>query len=644
MSDLVHLTINGHKVSVQKGTLLVEAARQASVEIPVFCYHPKLKPVGACRMCLVEIDKIPRLQTACTTPVAEGMVCNSAAPNAIAGQNAVIEMLLANHPLDCPICDKGGECPLQDNTFRFGLGTSRMQEAKRHKDKAFELSSKIVLDKERCIMCYRCTRFQTEIAGDSALVALERGEDSEIGTADGEAFDSPFSGNTIELCPVGALTSRFYRFRARPWDISKTPSVCAGCSVGCNVALHARDGAILRVLSRDNPAIDDGWLCDKGRFETLPPLTHPAHVSGSTASKRPMEPMLRRDGALVPATWNDAIARAVELLRGESLGGKSLGGRAAILAAPTLTNEAVVALDRHLRPLLPQSTIACAGDVHTPWLLQGKISELARCTKIVNVGLDPWSELPVLALWQRKALERGGVIVAVSERNGLWRDTAAWLRADAKQLAATLRELLQALAGGSASESTSAPVAAAARKLQHDGPGALLLGVAAARDASVLELARQLATRLGSNGTGGVCGAPALAPNARGIQEQAPGLAKQSALGAIDALLTLGPVETTSPGRRIVATWTSVPDTPDIEVVLPLAHPYEQTGTWTNLDGHVQKLGRSGFSVRQALPDHVLLAHLCRALGGEPPIDASAVRSPLDAHRGSLVRPPMTPA
>src|SRR6184192_385280 len=188
--DLVTLTINGREATIPKGTLLVEAARQVGIEIPVFCYHPKLRPVGACRMCLVSIEKMPRLQTACTTPVADGMVASSDGTEAIAAQNGVIELLLANHPLDCPICDKGGECPLQDNTFEYGPGASRFTEEKRHKEKAFPLGERIVLDRERCIMCYRCVRFHQEIPGDEALAATERGANSEIATLDGEPYES----------------------------------------------------------------------------------------------------------------------------------------------------------------------------------------------------------------------------------------------------------------------------------------------------------------------------------------------------------------------------------------------------------------------------------------------------------------------
>src|SRR5438874_2562201 len=277
-------------------------------------------------MCRVQIEKLPRLQTACTTPVAADMVVHADTPDVIAAQNGVLELLLANHPLDCPICDKGGECPLQDNTFRYGPGASRFTEEKRHKEKAYPLGPEIVLDRERCIMCYRCVRFHQEIPGDEALAAIERGANSEIATLDDEPYTSLFAGNTIELCPVGALTSRQYRFKARPWDLVRTPSICNGCAVGCNIEVHSRSETVLRVVSRANAAIDNGWLCDRGRFETVP----------SPDACRPNRPMLRRDGGLVEVPWEDALARAVALL----------GTSGGVLASAGLSNEAFWSLQR----------------------------------------------------------------------------------------------------------------------------------------------------------------------------------------------------------------------------------------------------------------------------------------------------------
>ena len=213
----IQLTIDGREVQAAEGAMLVDAAKQGDVEIPYFCYEPKLgQPVGACRMCLVEVEGIPKLQTSCSTPVKDGMVVHTQTERVRTAQNAVVEFLLVNHPLDCPVCDKGGECPLQDITFGWGLGRSRFIEPKRHFEKPLALSPLVAIDRERCILCYRCVRFSQEVAEDYQLIFVERGAESFVGTHDGHPYVAPFSGNIVELCPVGALTSQPYRFRARP--------------------------------------------------------------------------------------------------------------------------------------------------------------------------------------------------------------------------------------------------------------------------------------------------------------------------------------------------------------------------------------------------------------------------------------------
>jgi NADH-quinone oxidoreductase subunit G len=627
--DLITLTINGREVRVPKGTLLVEAAKQVGLEIPVFCYHPKLAPVGACRMCLVEIEKMPRLQTACTTPVADGMVVRSDSPGALAAQNGVIEMLLANHPLDCPVCDKGGECPLQDNTFKYGLGFSRMLEEKRHLDKAFPLSERIVLDKERCILCYRCVRFQREIPGDEALCVIDRGAYGEIGTLPGETFDSIFSGNTIEICPVGALTSRQYRFRARPWDLRRTASVCAGCAVGCNVELHARDGKILRMVARENPAVDDGWLCDTGRFDTLPPL----------AGNRPLRPLVRQNGGLEPASWDEALARAAVLL-GEQ--------RSAVLASPSLTNEALWLLAGPLRQALAGRPIGFWPSVEGGWPVQGAIEALPGATRLVVAGLDPWSALPILALWLRKAALRGGKLVVIGPRNGLFRDTATWLRVDEQQIGATLARLADGLAVGEAegdqqageADEQAALLRRAADDLRGEGPFALLVGSALAREAAGRAQAERLAARLSAGGPAALVGSPSLAANGRGVQEIAPELTAAEVGEGHGALLLLGPGHwPDQPGTRlIVATSGPFDEREAVEVVLPLCHPYEQAGSLTSLEGRVQKLEPSGFGAPTTLPDWSALARLVQALGGQAPGDLNGIRAALAADRPSFAR------
>ena len=265
---MVTFEIDGREVTAPEGVMLVDGAKHGDVEIPVFCYEPKIgPPVGACRMCLVEIEGIPKLQTACSTPVKDGMVVITTSDRVKSAQEAVVEFLLINHPLDCPVCDKGGECPLQDISFGWGAGRSRMIEPKRHFKKPIELSPLIAIDRERCILCYRCVRFSQEVAEDYQLVFLERGDHTFVGTNDGAPYVAPFSGNIVELCPVGALTSTSYRFRARPWDVEDSGSICALCPSQCNIEFTVRDDArIVRVMARDNEDVEDGWLCDKGRY------------------------------------------------------------------------------------------------------------------------------------------------------------------------------------------------------------------------------------------------------------------------------------------------------------------------------------------------------------------------------------------
>ena len=266
-AEQITLVVDGVEVKATEGEMLVDAAKGGDVEIPVFCYEPKLGgPVGACRMCLVEIEGIPKLQTACSTPVRDGMVVYTRTDRVVGAQNAVVEFLLVNHPLDCPVCDKGGECPLQDIAMGWGPGRSRVIDPKRHFRKPAPLSPLVRIDRERCILCYRCVRFSQEVAEDEQLQLLERGSQSYVGTFDERPYIAPFHGNIIELCPVGALTSEAYRFRARPWDIEDGGSICTLCPSQCNVLFTVRDERIQRVLARENDEVDNGWLCDKGRF------------------------------------------------------------------------------------------------------------------------------------------------------------------------------------------------------------------------------------------------------------------------------------------------------------------------------------------------------------------------------------------
>src|SRR4051812_22302811 len=337
----ITFSIDGREVQAPENMMLVDAAKRGDVEIPVFCYEPKLgQPVGACRMCLVEVEGIPKLQTGCSTPVKDGMVVHTQTDRVKEAQEAVVEFLLINHPLDCPVCDKGGECPLQDISFGWGGGRSRFIEPKRHFAKPLELSPLIAIDRERCILCYRCVRYSQEVAEDYQLVLQERGADTYVATFDGHPYVAPFSGNIIELCPVGALTSRPYRFRARPWDIEGAGSVCGLCPAQCNVTFTVRDDRVLRVLARDHAEVDDGWLCDKGRF-----AYQAIHVD-----ERITRPMVRDGGELREVSWEAALERAASgLARAKSSVGAIAGGET--------TNEEGFLVGRIMREALGSGNV-----------------------------------------------------------------------------------------------------------------------------------------------------------------------------------------------------------------------------------------------------------------------------------------------
>jgi NADH-quinone oxidoreductase subunit G len=404
---MVNFSIDGREVSAPENCMLVDGAKYGDIEIPVFCYEPKLgAPVGACRMCLVEIEGIPKLQTACSTPVKDGMVVFTQNERVKTAQNAVVEFLLINHPLDCPVCDKGGECPLQDITYGWGPGTTRFIEPKRHFRKPLELSPLIAIDRERCILCYRCVRFSQEISEDYQLVLQERGAHAYVSTFDGTPYVAPFSGNITELCPVGALTSSTYRFRARPWDIEGSGTVCALCPSQCNVQLTVRDDRVLRVMSRDHDDVDDGWLCDKGRYAFQ--YVH--------SDDRITQPWVREGADLQPASWEKALAAASGAL-------KKASGRVAGIVGGESTNEEAFLLQRLLREGLSSPDIAAApaGDLPAELSLaladprlQAATADLEYAHTVLLLDCDPVDESPVWDLRIRKGVRRHKVKLAVA--------------------------------------------------------------------------------------------------------------------------------------------------------------------------------------------------------------------------------------
>jgi NADH-quinone oxidoreductase subunit G len=460
----ITFTIDGREVRAPENAMLVDAAKYGDVEIPVFCYEPKLgNPVGACRMCLVEIEGIPKLQTGCSTPAKDGMVVHTQSERVRVAQQAVVEFLLINHPLDCPVCDKGGECPLQDITFGWGAGTSRFIEPKRHFVKPLALSERIAIDRERCILCYRCVRFSQEISEDNQLVLVERGAQSYVATFDGHPYEAAFTGNIIELCPVGALTSRPYRFRARPWDVEDAGSVCTLCPSQCNVTLTVRDERVTRVLARDNVEVDDGWLCDRGRFAypalgggpaTAAALADaPATAAAENGGGRITEPMIRDGGQLRTVSWERALTEAVAGLR-------RAGERVGAIAGGQATNEEGLLLARLMREGAgsPHVDSRAAGalelELHLALndpRLQARVSDLEFAHAVLVLDSDPLVDAPILDLRLRKGQRRHRMKLLRATREELLqgpRELAARLGAEGEEIVVLWAERLTAGADG----------------------------------------------------------------------------------------------------------------------------------------------------------------------------------------------------
>jgi NADH-quinone oxidoreductase subunit G len=413
MTDVIRttvtITVNGRAIEAQPGELLIEAAERAGTYVPRFCYHPRMEPVGVCRMCLVEVDG-PRgatLQPACYLKVNEGMNVVTDSEKVKKAQDGVIEFLLANHPLDCPVCDKGGECPLQDQTLAHGSGETRFVEEKRHFVKPIEIGELVLLDRERCIQCARCTRFASEVAGDAQIAFAGRGDLVEVATSPTQPFDSVFSGNTVQICPVGALTAKPYRFSARPWDLEQVESTCTTCALGCRVAVQSSGNRLTRVLGVDSEPVNHGWLCDKGRF-TLDSIDgNEASTDPLLASTRITEPMIRRNGVLAPVSWGEALAEAARLLRDASSTPHGVGA----IGGAALTNEGAFAWERFLRGVLGTENIdAQYGDGLDAALLQAlplaTIDEAANAPTVITLTGDLREELPVLFLRLRESAVR----------------------------------------------------------------------------------------------------------------------------------------------------------------------------------------------------------------------------------------------
>src|SRR4051794_15274834 len=662
--NMVTFEIDGREVRAPEGTMLVDGAKFGDVEIPYFCYEPKLgQPVGACRMCLVEIEGMPKLQTACSTPVKEGMVVITTSDRVKQAQNAIVEFLLVNHPLDCPVCDKGGECPLQDISFGWGAGRSRFIEPKRHFEKPLEISPLVAIDRERCILCYRCVRFSQEIAEDYQLVFLERGDHTFVGTHDGHPYVAPFSGNIIELCPVGALTSRAYRFRARPWDIEDSGTVCMLCPSQCNVKLTVRDDAkVVRVLARDNEEVDDGWLCDKGRFG----------YQSFRADERITVPMARIGGFLRETPWERALSDAASLL-------EKSGARTAARVGGKATNEEGFLVQHLMRSGLGAQDIAAGGAGAAAGSLaralarvdlSAWVSDIDHADAILVLDTELVDEAPILDLRVRKAVRRNGarLVVASSRPSTLDGAASAALRFAPGAAEAALGALAASLdcsrAGGSLDDlASSAPasegfipgrtngrraggadaVRALAQIVREAGDVVIIWGERVTRgerggQAGQALLAVADALGIGGKQESGLIGIPAEA-NGRGLREV--GCAAGLGPGLTDAdgptadgdgallLFEADASEAEMAAASAVIAFASFPTEAleaQADVVFPAPVYAEKEGTVTHPDGRVQRVRQALGHAGESRPGWWVLEELCRRLdAGTGSLSAAAV-------------------
>jgi NADH-quinone oxidoreductase subunit G len=416
----VSLTVDGIATTAPKGELVIRVAERLGIAIPRFCDHPLLDPVGACRQCLVEVEGQRKPLASCTTTVTDGMVVKTqhSSPVADKAQQGVMELLLINHPLDCPVCDKGGECPLQNQALSNGRGETRFEGVKRTFAKPINLSTQVLLDRERCVQCARCTRFSEQIAGDPFISLIDRGASQQVGVsvAGDQEFSSYFSGNTVQICPVGALTGAAYRFRARPFDLVSSPSACEHCASGCALRTDHRRGKVLRRMAGEDPQVNEEWNCDKGRWA----------FRYAASADRIRTPLVRRDGDLVPASWPEALDYAAAGLRAaRSAAGVLVGGRSTLEDAYAYAKFARVALDTNdidfrARPHSPEEAEFLAAHVagHSPaagGALGPTYQDLDEAPAVLLVGFEPEDESPIVFLRLRKAVRKNRLrVVAIA--------------------------------------------------------------------------------------------------------------------------------------------------------------------------------------------------------------------------------------
>ncbi|WP_204013122.1 NADH-quinone oxidoreductase subunit G [Sphaerimonospora thailandensis] len=615
--DMVTLTIDNFQVSVPKGTLIIRAAELLGIQIPRFCDHPLLDPAANCRQCLVEITDagngrgFPKPQPSCAIEVAEGMVVQTqfTSPVAEKAQRGVMEFLLINHPLDCPTCDKGGECPLQNQAMSNGQGESRFEEQKRTFAKPISLSSEVLLDRERCVQCARCIRFSDQIAGDPLIDFFERGAKEQVGVADGVPFQSYFSGNTVQICPVGALTGAAYRFRARPFDLVSTPSACEHCASGCALRTDHRRGKVTRRLAGDDPQVNEEWNCDKGRWA----------FTYATQPDRLKTPLIRdEEGRLVPASWPEALAVAAEgLAQARGRAGVLVGGRLTVEDAYAYSKFARIALgtndiDFRARPHSPEEAAFLAHAIAGKGI-EVSYADLENAPAVLLVGFEPEEESPIVFLRLRKAARKNGLKVyalapyttpGLSKMNGTLIRTVPGAEAEALGDVVT-DELLPA----------GAIVLAGERLASAPGALSALVRLSQATGARIAWVPR----RAGERGALEAGALPGLLPIGRPVEDetargevarawnvaalpQTPGRDTagiiEAALGEeLDALVVAGvdPYDLPDPARALAA----LENTPFIvsleirasaitdraDVVLPVAAVAEKSGTFVDWEG-----------------------------------------------------------
>ncbi|GIU84393.1 MAG: NADH-quinone oxidoreductase subunit G [Acidimicrobiales bacterium] len=655
----VEIEIDGRTVLAREGELVIEAAGRNGVYIPHFCWHPRMTPVGMCRMCIAEIDtgRGYSLQPTCMVRVSAGMSVRTESEATRKAQEGVLEFLLINHPLDCPVCDKGGECPLQDQTMSHGPGESRFVEDKRHHEKPIPISELILLDRERCILCDRCTRFAREVAGDPFISFQGRGHLTEVNIFDGKSFDSYFSGNVVQICPVGALTSVDYRFKARPWDLEAGESTCQTCALGCRVALESSRNRILRISGVDSDPVNWGWLCDKGRY-------------GFTAihhGERLAEPMVAKGDALVSVTWGEAVRRAADAIS-ETVGNRGPGA-IGVIGGSRLTNEDVYAWVKLMKGFLGcANSDAGLGDDLPPELVVGMpgatIDDVcASGTTILLVGPDPRETVPVLFIRLREALATGRVrlIEITPVRTSLSSMAEVVLRCRPGEEG----ELGRALFEGSALDEVAGVASSDIDRARHliadtpEGRLVVLLGrsslgggaralvdfassASAGRpDVRFLPLVRRPNLR----GAIELGMAPALLPGRVTVEDGREwysrrwpavpdrtgsdvwSILERARDGEISVLILLGADLFDVPDRRLaLAALETVPMVVALDlfptetvrradVVLPCAGFAEKGGTTTNLEGRVTTLAARVTPPGAAQPDWVVASELAACLG-----------------------------